>query len=63
MFDDEIFECGHEKVKKSRSQKCQQRRTHAEEVAADQGEPLDTDQSHVIALRPLDISAGELKVL
>ena len=63
MFDDEIFEGGRENVKKSRSQKRQQRCAHAEEVAADQGEPLDTDQSHVIALHPLDISAGELKVL
>ena len=37
MFDNEISEGGREKVKKSRSQKRQQRRAHAEEVAADQG--------------------------
>lgn len=32
-------------------------------MAADQEETLETDQSHVIALHPLDLSAGELKVL
>ena len=33
------------------------------EIATDQEETLDTDQSHVIALHRLDVSAGELKVL
>ena len=43
IFDNEIFKDGCEKH--------QQRHAHAEElVAADQGETLDTDQSHVIAL-------------
>ena len=55
IFGDEIFEDGCEKLKQLRSQKHQQRRAHAGElVAADQGETLDTDQSHVITLYPLD---------
>ena len=60
-FDDDIFEGGHNKVKQTRSPKRQQRRAHAQEIAQD--DMLDTDQSHVTALHPLDISAGELKVL
>ena len=60
-FDDDIFEGGHDKVRQTRNQKHQQWRAHVEEIA--QEEMLDTDQSHVIALHPLDISAGELKVL
>ena len=62
-FADEVFEGGRERVKQTRSQKRQQRRAHAEEITADLEETVDTDQSQVTALHPLDISAGELKVL
>ena len=60
-FDKDIFEGGHNNVRQTRSQKRQQRHAYAEEIA--QEEMLDTDQSHVIALHPLDTSAGEPKVL
>ncbi len=62
-FEDDLFEGGRDKIRQTRSQKRQQRHAHAEEIAADQEETPDTNQSHVIALHPLDISAGELKVL
>ena len=58
-FEDHIFEGGREKIRQMRSQKHQQRHEYAKETAADQEETLDTDQSSVIDLHPLDISAGE----
>ena len=63
-IDDELFEGGQSKVRKTRTQKQMERQAHAKTTAgAEEEEPLEPGGESGLASHPLEIAADELKTL